>query len=62
MVVRVQRRGVAGSHVHKSGLVLGIGYQHELETCTIVLTYNVPYTPASEGTGVFGCEGLPSRI
>ena len=56
MVVRVERRGVAGSHGHRSGLGFGIGYQHELETCTIVLTYDVPYTPASKGTGVLGCE------
>lgn len=62
MVVRVERRGVAGSHDHKSGLVLGIGYQHGLETCSIVLTYDVPYTPASKGTGVLGCEGLPSHF
>ena len=56
MVVRVERRGVAGSHDHRSGLGFGIGYQHELETCTIVPTYDVPYTPASKGTGVLGCE------
>ena len=56
MVILVERRGVAGSHDHRSGLGFGIGYQHEVETCTIVLTYDVPYTPASKGTGVLGCE------
>ena len=38
------------------GWILRIGYQHVLETCTIVLTYDVPYTPASKGNGVMGCE------